>query len=88
MAEQTAQEIVSVSDDDALLFAMIPGAVAEVDLERIAYLRTLTPAQRFQIACSLIEQAEAEAVERLLQRRPELSSAVALFIVRSEGVYD
>ena len=88
MADQTAQDIARVSDDDGLLFEMIPGAVAEVDPERISYLRTLTPAQRFQIACSLIEQAEAEAVECLLQRRPELSRAEALFIVRSEGVCD
>ena len=86
MAELKPPDLVEMSEDDALLFEMIPGAVAEVDPNRIAYLRKLTPAQRFQMALAMIEQAETIAVERLLKTRPELSKSEALFIVRSEGV--
>jgi hypothetical protein len=42
----------------------------------------MTPAQRFQRACALIEEAEQAAVKRLREERPELSEIEALHIYR------
>lgn len=60
----------------------IAGAVAEIDLQQIAILRCLTPAQRVEQAASMIELAEQVAAYRLRQRQPELSELEALRTVR------
>ena len=66
---------------------MIAGAVAEVDPGQVAILRRLTPAQRLQQMLSMIELVEGIAAYRLRQRRPELSEAKALHLIRSRDVY-
>ena len=63
---------------------IIAGAIAELDLEQIAVTRRLTPAQRFQEGLSMIRLAEQVGAYRLRLRRPELSEAEALRIVRSQ----
>lgn len=68
--------------DADLLFAQIACAVAEVDPRQIAILRTLTPAQRFQQAVSMIELAEKVAAYRLRQARPEMGEIEAIRAVR------
>lgn len=60
----------------------IAGAVAEIDLQQVAILRRLTPAQRVEQAASMIELAEQVAAYRLRQRQPELSEIEALRTVR------
>jgi hypothetical protein len=62
---------------------LIAGAVAEIDLQQIAITRRLTPAQRFQEGVSMIRLAEQVGAYRLRKRRPELSQAEALRIIRS-----
>lgn len=64
---------------------LIAGAIAELDLEQIAVTRRLTPAQRFQEGLSMIHLAEQVGAYRLRQRRPGLSEAEALRIIRSQG---
>lgn len=86
MAELKPAELVEMSDDDALLFAMIPGAVAEVDPRQIAIYRRLSPAQRFQQMQSMIDLVEGIAAHRLRQRQPDLSEADALRTVRGRDV--
>ena len=49
----------------------IAAAVAEIDLQQIAYLRRLTPAERVQRAASMIDAAERVGAYRLRQRQPE-----------------
>lgn len=61
---------------------LIAGAVAEVDPNQIAILRRLTPAQRFRQMQSMIELVEGVAAYRLRQRRPELSEAESLLVIR------
>jgi hypothetical protein len=68
--------------DEALRQVQIAGAVAELDLQQIAILRRLTPAQRVEQAVSMIELAEQVAAYRLRQRHPELSEIEALRTVR------
>jgi hypothetical protein len=63
--------------------SLIAGAVAELDLQQIAITRRLTPAQRFQEGVSMIRLAEQVGAYRLCKRRPELSQAEALRIIRS-----
>jgi hypothetical protein len=63
---------------------LIAGAIAELDLEQIAVTRRLTPAQRFQEGLSMIQLAEQVGAYRLRLRRPELSEAEALRIIRSQ----
>lgn len=70
-------------NDDAVRQAQIAGAVAEVAPQQIAILRRLTPAQRFQQMLSMIELVEGVAAYRLRQRRPELTEADALRMVRT-----
>lgn len=65
---------------------LIAGAVAEVDPRQIEMSRHLTPAQRFQQALSMIELAEGVGAYRLRQRRPDLSEAEALRIIRSRNL--
>jgi hypothetical protein len=60
----------------------IAGAIAEIDLEQMRILRTLTPAQRVRQAISMMEAAEQVAAYRLRVREPELSAHEALQIVR------
>ena len=60
----------------------IAGAIAEIDIEQMKILRTLTPAQRVQQALSMIEATEQVSAYRLRQREPELSEIDALRIVR------
>lgn len=60
----------------------IAGAVAEIDLAQMAYVRRMTPAERVRRAADMIEAAEQVGVYRLRQRRPELSEDDALRIVR------
>ena len=61
----------------------IAGAVAEIDLVQMEILRRMTPAQRVQMAASMIADVERVAVYRLRQREPELSEAEAYRIVRT-----
>jgi hypothetical protein len=63
---------------------IIAGAIAELDLQQIAVTRRLTPAQRFQEGLSMIRLAEQVGAYRLRLRRPELSEAEALRIIRSQ----
>jgi hypothetical protein len=60
----------------------IAGAVAEIDLAQMEILRRMTPAQRVQMAASMIADVERVGVYRLRQREPELSEADAYRIVR------
>jgi DNA-binding MurR/RpiR family transcriptional regulator len=60
----------------------IAAAVAEIDLQQMAYLRQLTPAERVQRAASMIDAAERVGVYRLRQRQPELSEGEAYQIIR------
>lgn len=57
-------------------------AVAEIDLAQMAIVSKLTPAQRVQMAASMIDACERAGVHRLRQRQPELSELEALRIVR------
>lgn len=61
----------------------IAGAVAEIDLAQMEILRRMTPAQRVQMAASMIADVERVAVYRLRQREPELNEAEAYRIVRT-----
>ncbi len=60
----------------------IAGAVAEIDLEQMAIVREMTPAERAQQAASLIDAAERVGVYRLMQREPSLSEDEAYRIIR------
>ncbi len=60
----------------------IAGAVAEIDLAQIAYLRKLTPTERTRIAADLIDSVERVGAFRLRQREPHLSEAEAYRIIR------
>ncbi len=61
---------------------LIASAITELDLQQIAITRRLTPAQRCQEGLSMIRLAEQVGAYRLRKRRPELSEAKALRIVR------
>jgi hypothetical protein len=63
---------------------LIAGAIAELDLEQIAVTRRLTPAQRFQEGLSMLRLAEQVGAYRLRLRKPELSEAEALRLIRSQ----
>lgn len=58
----------------------IAGAVAEIDLQQMAIIAKLTPAERVRMAASMIDACERVGVIR--QRQPELSEEEALRIVR------
>lgn len=58
-------------------------AIADVDLERLAAGRNMTPAQRIQHAFDLIEEVEQAAVARLREVWPELNETEARRIYRS-----
>lgn len=60
----------------------IAGAVGEVDVAQMAIIAKLTPAQRVQMAVSMIDACERAGVQRLRQRQPELSEQEAYRIVR------
>ncbi|MFZ1756578.1 MAG: hypothetical protein WBO46_15180 [Caldilineaceae bacterium] len=60
----------------------IAGAVAEVDDAQIAIWRKMPPARRAQLALSMIRAGERVGTYRLRLRRPELSQAEALFLIR------
>ena len=60
----------------------IAGAVAEIDLQQMAIIAKLTPAERVQMAASMIDACERVGVTRLRQREPELNEEEALRIVR------
>lgn len=64
----------------------IANAVAEVDAAQMDITRQLTPSQRFQQMLSMIDFAESVAAYRLRLRRPELSQAEALRIIRRRHV--
>lgn len=64
---------------------LIAGAVAEVDPRQVGMSRHLTPAQRLQQMLSMIDLVEGIAAYRLRQRRPELSEAESLRIIRSRN---
>jgi hypothetical protein len=70
------------NNDEALRRDPIARAIAEIDLQQLAISCAMTPAQRFQRACALIEEAEQAAVKRLREERPELSEIEALHIYR------
>jgi hypothetical protein len=71
------------ASDDAPPQDRIARAIAEVNLERLATGRNMTPAQRIQHAFGLIEEAEQAAVKRLREVWPELSETAARRIYRS-----
>src|SRR4051794_37686643 len=60
----------------------IKGAVAEIDMEQVRIMRTKTPAEKFQMAVSMIHAAEQAGAYQLQLREPELSEEEALRIVR------
>lgn len=60
----------------------IAGAIDEIDLEQMCLFSMKTPAERVQMAFSMIEAAEQVGVYRLRQREPDLSEDEALRIVR------
>ena len=72
----------TAKDDETLRRDQIARAIAEIDLQQLALYRAMTPAQRFQHACALIEETEQAAVKRLREERPELSEIEALRIYR------
>ncbi len=61
----------------------IRAAVREADPAQIAIMRKLTPAQRVEIALSMIRAGEEAAVCRLRLKRPELTDVEALRIIRN-----
>jgi hypothetical protein len=63
---------------------LIAGAIAELDLQQIAVTRRLKLAQRFQEGLPVIRIAERVGAYRLRLRRPELSEAEALRIIRNQ----
>ena len=60
----------------------ISGAVAEIDLAQLEFIRRMTPAERVRRAADLIDAAERVGVYRLRQRHPDLSEDEALHILR------
>jgi len=60
----------------------IAKAIAEVDRAQIAITKKLTPAQRFQQMLSMIDFVEGVAAHQLQLRKPYLSRAEALRIIR------
>jgi DNA-binding MurR/RpiR family transcriptional regulator len=60
----------------------IAGAVAEIDLAQIEFVRRMTPAERVHRAADMIESAERVGIYRLRHRHPELSEDEALRIMR------
>ena len=83
MSGPTTESMNQATARQADLSALIAGAVTELDLQQIAITRRLTPAQRCQKGLSMIRLAEQVGAYRLRKRRPELSEAEALRIVRS-----
>ena len=77
MSGATAESLDQTTDRQ-----LIAGAIAELDLRQIAITRRLTPAQRCQEGLSMIRLAEQVGAYRLRKRRPELSQAEALRIIR------
>ena len=61
----------------------IRAAVREADPTQIAIMRKLTPAERVELALSMIRAGEEAAVYRLRVKRPELTDLEALRILRS-----
>lgn len=74
--------------DEASVKGRIDRAIAEIDLERLAQVRNMTPAQRLQEMASMVEEAEQAAVKRLRQTWPDLSEIEALRIYRSRESND
>ncbi len=68
---------------DERMKQQIRAAVREADPAQMAVIRKLTPAQRAEIALSMIRAGEEVAVYRLRLKRPELTDIEALRIVRS-----
>jgi hypothetical protein len=62
---------------------VIRAAVREADPAQIAIMRKLTPAQRAELALSMIRAGEQVAVYRLRLKRPELTELEALRTIRS-----
>jgi hypothetical protein len=60
----------------------IAGAIDEIDMAQMAIISKLTPAQRVQMAASMIDACERAGVHRLRQRQPELNEDEAYRIVR------
>jgi len=82
-ADKPMREPTTESLDRATDRQLIAGAIAELDLRQIEITRRLTPAQRCQEGLSMIRLAEQVGAYRLRKRRPELSEAEALRIIRS-----
>lgn len=55
----------------------LEGSVAEVDPAQIAIFRRLSPAQRFQLGCSITDAALQAVAYRIRQRNPDISVAEA-----------
>ena len=83
MSGLTTESLDQATERQADLSALIAGAITELDLLQIEITRRLTPAQRGQEGLSMIRLAEQVGAYRLPKRRPELSEAEALRIVRS-----
>jgi hypothetical protein len=60
----------------------IQAAFAEIDMAQVRIMRTKTPAEKFQMAVSMIAAAEQAGVYQLRLREPHLSEEDALRIVR------
>lgn len=73
---------------DEQLQRLIAGAVAEVDARQIAIYQRLSPVQRFQQGCSLIEGAERITAFQVQRRHPHLSEMEAYRWVRAEQKWE
>ena len=60
----------------------VQAALVGLDPAQLAIMAKLTPAQRVQMAVSMMEAAEQAGVIQLRRREPELSEIEALRIVR------
>jgi hypothetical protein len=78
------KELFAITDE---VRRQIAGAVAEIDLTQMAITSRMTPAERVQIAASMIDACERVGVHRLRQREPELNEDEALRIVRGGLLY-
>jgi hypothetical protein len=59
------------------LASTLDGSLAEVDPAQIAIYRTMPPAERFRLGCSISNAARRSVAYRIQQRNPGLSLAEA-----------
>lgn len=64
---------------------ILRNTAAEVDPNQIAVLRRLSPAQRFQLGCSVSDAARQVVAYRIRQQQPELTPSQANFLAVQKG---